>query len=194
MGMGMGAGAGAGTGTGTNSSRLSLTEYGQELMNSFDPADDPAVRCVQAGLVRQQTSPYPLEIVQTADSVTIKYEEWEVLRTIHLNEDYPSGLEASPMGYSVGRYEGAALIVNSTAATRGLARASGFFWTSDEVNTVERYSLTERGQLRMELDVTDPVMLAESFHFEKIWNPYDEELLDFDCILRERQTIPWRHS
>ena len=65
-------------------------------------------------------------------------------------------------------------------------RIGEFFWTSEEVSTVERYSLTVRGQLRLELDVTDPIMLAEPFHYEKIWNPYDQELLDFDCILRER--------
>lgn len=180
MGMGMG------MGMGTNSSALVQTDYARELMADFDPADDPAVRCVQAGLVRQITSPYPLEIVQTVNTVTIEYEEWEVLRTIYLNTEIPADLEPSPMGYSVGHYEDAALIVNSTGATRGLLRIGEFFWTSEEVSTVERYSLTERGQLRLELDVTDPIMLAEPFHYEKIWNPYDQELLDFDCILRER--------
>ena len=180
MGMGMG------MGMGTNSSALVQTDYARELMADFDPAYDPAVRCVQAGLVRQITSPYPLEIVQTVDTVTIEYEEWEVLRTIYLNTEIPADLEPSPMAYSVGHYEDAALIVNSTGATRGLLRIGEFFWTSEEVSTVERYSLTERGQLRLELDVTDPIMLAEPFHYEKIWNPYDQELLDFDCILRER--------
>ena len=91
------------------------------------------------------------------------------------------------MGYSIGQYEGGALIVNSAGATRGLPRIGQFFWTSEEVSTVERYSLTERGQLRLELNVTDPVMLAEPLHNEKTWNPfYDYELLDFDCVLRER--------
>ena len=62
-----------------------------------------------------------------------------------------------------------------------------FDQTREEVSTVERYSLTERGQLRLELDVTDPVMLTEPLHFEKTWNPfYYYQLLDFDCVLRER--------
>jgi hypothetical protein len=177
---------GMGMGMGTNSSALVQTDYGRELMVDFDPADDPAVSCVQAGLVRQITSPYPLAIIQTADTVTIEYEEWAILRTIHLNAEIPADLEPSPMGYSVGHYEDAALIIDSTGATRGLPRISEFFWTSEEVSTVERYSLTERGQLRLELDVTDPIMLAEPLHYEKIWNPYAQPLLDFDCILRER--------
>ena len=51
---------------------------------------------------------------------------------------------------------------------------------------MERYSLNERGQLHLEIDWTDPVTFNETWHFEKTWNPYDGELLDFDCILRPR--------
>ena len=81
MGMGMGMGA--------SSSPLMPTDYGLEIMADFDPADDPAVRCVQSGLVRTFNSPYPIEIVQSGDTVTIEYEEWEVLRTVHVNGSIP---------------------------------------------------------------------------------------------------------
>ncbi len=179
VGMGMGGGMGS-------SSPLQLTEHGTELMAEFDPADDPAVVCVQSGLARAFNSPYPIEIVQSVDTVTIQYEEWETLRTIHVDGSIPDDYEPNPLGYSIGQYEDGALIVTSTGATQGLARMSEFFWTSEEMSAVERYSLTERGQLRLVLDITDPVMLAEPLHYEKIWNPYDQPLLDFDCILRER--------
>ena len=180
MGMGMGGGMGA------LRAPLALTDHGQELMANFDPADDPAVVCVQSGLARTITSPYPLEIVQNADTVTIEYEEWEVRRTIHVDGNVPEDYEPNPLGYSVGRYQDGALIVTSTGATEGLARIGGFFRTTEDMTTVERYSLTERGQLHLELDITDPIMLAEPVQFEKTWNPYDQPLLDFDCILRER--------
>ncbi len=177
---------GMGMGMGASSSPLMPTDHGLEIMADFDPADDPAVLCVQSGLVRTFNSPYPIELVQSRDTVTIEYEEWEVLRTVHLNGSIPEDHAPSSLGYSIGRYEDDTLIVNSTGATRGLARISEFFWISEEMSSVERYSLTERGQLRLELDITDPVMLAEPLHWERIWNPYDQPLLDFDCILRER--------
>jgi len=179
MGMGMGGGMGV-------SSPVMLTEHAQELMAEFDPADDPAVVCEQSGLARAFNSPYPLEIVQSDDTVTIQYEEWETLRTVHVNGRVPDNYEPNPLGYSIGHYEDDVLIVTSTGATPGLARFSEFFWTSEDMSAVESYSLTERGQLRLVLDITDPVMLAEPFHYEKIWNPYDQPLLDFDCVLRER--------
>ncbi|MGI9260038.1 MAG: hypothetical protein ACR2QQ_14480 [Gammaproteobacteria bacterium] len=179
MGMGMGGGMGS-------SSSLMLTAHGTDLMADFDPADDPAVVCVQSGLARTITSPYPLEIVQSGDTATIEYEEWEVLRTIHIGGSIPDNYEPNPLGYSIGQYEDGALIVTSTGATEGLARIGDFFTTSEEMTTVERYSLTERGQLRLDLEIIDPVMLSEPLRWERTWNPYDQPLLDFDCILRER--------
>ncbi len=183
MGMGMGMGGG---GMGANSRSVPLNDYGRASMIGFDPADDPAVSCVQAGLVRQITSPYPMKVEQHADTVTLQYEEWEIERTVHLNTGMPEDFESSPMGYSVGHYEGDVLVVATTGATRGLARSGEFFWTSEEASTVERYSLTERGQLSLVLVLTDPVMLSEPWRFQKTWNAYDQDLLDFDCILRER--------
>lgn len=96
--------AGMGMGGMGTSAGLSLTEHGQALMAEFDPADDPAVQCVQSGLVRTITSPYPIEVLQYDDRVTIEYEEWEVFRTVHLNGRVPDGHEPSPLGYSVGHF------------------------------------------------------------------------------------------
>ena len=36
------------------------------------------------------------------------------------------------------------------------------------------------------MSLTGPVMLAEPWVIEKRWVRYDGELLDFDCILRDR--------
>ena len=178
-GMGMG---GMGTGVAP-----SLTGHGQALMAEFDPLDDPAVQCIQSGLVRTISSPYPIEVLQYDDRVTIEYEEWEVFRTVHLNGSVPDDYEPNPLGYSLGHYEDDVLIVTSSGATEGLGRIGDFFRTSEQVSTVERYSLTERGQLRLDLEVTDPVMLAEPLQYQRTWNSFnDYELLDFDCILRER--------
>ena len=51
---------------------------------------------------------------------------------------------------------------------------------------MKTYSLTDRGQLVMDMELTDPVMLSEPWRLQKTWNPFDQELLTFDCILRER--------
>ena len=163
-----------------------LNEHGQALMADFDPAEDPAVRCEQPGLVRQVLSPYPVEIEYRGDVVSIRYEEWEVERLVHLETPPPDGYEPSPMGHSMGELDQERLIVRTTGFSPGLNMNQGFFWTGDGASLLESYSLTDRGQLVMDLELTDPVMLSEPWRLQKTWNPYDQELLTFDCILRER--------
>ena len=180
-GMGMG-----GAGMGVTGPSPPLNDHAQAVMADFDPADDPAVRCEQPGLVRQVLSPYPVQIEHRGNSVSIRYEEWEVERLVHLDTPPPEGFEPGPMGYSMGELDREKLVVNTTGVTPGLNMSRGFFWTSDAASLVEIYSLTDRGQLAMDMELTDPVMLSEPWRLQKIWNPYDQELLTFDCILRER--------
>ena len=180
-GMGMG-----GAGMGVTGPSPPLNNHAQAMMADFDPADDPAVRCEQPGLVRQVLSPYPVQIEHRGDSVSIRYEEWEVERLVHLDAPPPEGFEPGPMGWSMGELDDERLVVNTTGFTPGLNMSRGFFWTSDEASLLETYSLTDRGQLVMDMELTDPVMLSEPWRLQKTWNPYDQELLTFDCILRER--------
>jgi len=173
-------------GMGITGSPPALNDHGQALMDDFDPADDPAVRCEQPGLVRQVLSPYPVEIEYSDETVSIRYEEWEVERLVHLDTPPPDGAEPSPMGYSMGELDQEKLVVSTTGFTPGLNMSQGFFWTSEGASLLEIYSLTDRGQLVMDMELTDPVMLSEPWQLQKTWNPYDQELLTFDCILRER--------
>ena len=173
-------------GMGITGSPPALNDHGQALMADFDPADDPAVRCEQPGLVRQVLSPYPVEIEYSDGTVSIRYEEWEVERLVHLDTPPPDGAEPTPMGYSMGELDQEKLVVSTTGFTPGLNMSQGFFWTSEGASLLETYSLTDRGQLVMDMELTDPVMLSEPWRLQKTWNPYDQELLTFDCILRER--------
>ncbi len=182
-GMGMAGGMG---GMGITGPPPALNSHAQEMMADFDPADDPAVRCEQPGLVRQVLSPYPVQIEYRDATVSIRYEEWEVERVVHLNAPPPEDFEPAPMGYSLGELNQETLVVRTTGFTPGLNMSQGFFWTGDGASLLETYSLTERGQLVMDMELTDPVMLDEPWTLQKTWNPYDQELLSFDCILRER--------
>ncbi len=165
-----------------------LSEHGEALMAVFDPADDPAARCRHPGAVRVILSPYPINFEVHDDYLAIAYEEWATTRIVHLTEqetdpDAPHTL----MGRSLGRYEDGKLIIETTGLATGLARATGFFWTSEETTVVEEYYVVEDNTyLTLGMTVTDPVMLAEPWVMTKRWVRYDGELLDFDCIDRDR--------
>ena len=165
-----------------------LSEHGEALMAGFDPVDDPAVRCEHPGAVRVILSPYPISFSAHDDDVTITYEEWTTTRTVSLTaqETDPDAPHVA-MGRSVGRYEDGKLTIETDQISTGLARDAGFFWTSEEATLVEEYAVVEDNTfLTLRMSLTDPVMLAEPWVIEKRWIRYDGELLDFDCILRDR--------
>ena len=175
-----------GGGIGVTTFPVVLTEYGDELMAAFDPLDDPAVRCEHPGLVRVILNPYPMKIEQVGEDLAISYEEWATERLVHMDSEFPDNLVPETLGYSVGRHEDGALVVLSAGVTRGLNMAGQFLWVSEQASTVEEYSLNDRGQLILDFTVTDPIMLDEPWRVEKILNPYDQELMSFECEMRER--------
>ena len=177
---------GMGMGMGVSAAPVQLTADGQQRMSDFDPADDPAVRCEHPGLVRVLLSPYPIAIEQYSDRVVLRYEEWAQERSIPLARAQDSMAEPSPMGNSIANYEDGRLLIETDRLSGGLAMIPEFFWMSDQVTTTEEIYLNERGQLVVDLIVTDPENLSVPWEVRSTRNPYDGELLDFECILRER--------
>ncbi len=165
-----------------------LSEHGEALMAVFDPADDPAARCEHPGAVRVILSPYPINFELHGDFVAISYEEWATTRIVQLTEqDADPDVPHTLMGRSVGRYEDGSLIIETSDLATGLNMSTGFFWTSEEANVLEEYFLVEDNTyLTLRMTLTDPVMLTEPWVIEKRWVRYDGELLDFECIDRER--------
>jgi hypothetical protein len=165
---------------------INLTDEGSEMMAIFDPIDDPAVRCEFPGLLRLILNPYPMTIELRRDVVLIHYEEWTKVRTIHLNPEAPVISGPDPLGHSVGSFDGTTLTVTTKGISRGLGRIPEFIWTSEEATIIEKYSLTELGQLVGDVEIEDPTMLKSPLRVRKRWNPHDGELLEFECVLRDR--------
>ncbi len=160
----------------------------------LDPADDPGfLECEPWAFAREIFAPHQLRIEQLADRVELKYGEWTVRRTIYLDgRKPPAGEGATPMGYSVGRYEGDALVVETTHIAANLA-PWGFGFPipfpfdgrhSDQLRAVERYARSEDGErLLMSATLTDPWALREPVTLKKVWAwAPDQEIAPYeDC-------------
>lgn len=162
-----------------------LTPTALESRRSFDPADDPAIRCQPYGLVRQALSPVPIEFVQSDDVVTIKYELWEAVRTVFLNARDVRTEAPTRLGYSIGRYADGAFVVETTGIAGGVVAPDARVLHSDELRTIERYTLTDHGnRLDLELTLIDPVALAEPLVLRAAWRRTPAaKLLPYKCGL-----------
>jgi hypothetical protein len=144
----------------------------------------PAFRC-------QPTGPEPVlgsrRIIQTPSLIAIAYENL-TYRLIFMDG---RRLEADPnrtwMGYSVGRWEGDTLVVDSFGFNdRTWLDARGLPHT-EALRTTERYRRRNVGQLQVELTVTDPDAFDKSWTvmYDLEFQP-DTEMIEGVCEDRTR--------
>ena len=105
------------------------------------------------------TAAYPHEIIQQPDRVTILFELHMGVRRIYLDgRKIPDDAMRTRMGYSVGRWEGSTLVVETAAM---MPQTSGFR-RSERMRIVERFELltganeSSGKSLRVQVTIEDP--------------------------------------
>ena len=118
--------------------------------------EDPEAKCFMPGVPRITYLPYPFQIVQTADQVTILYEYAHVFRNIYIDSEHPPGPIQWWMGDSRAHWEGDTLVVDVIHFTdRTWFDRSGNFH-SEDLHVVERYTLTGPDHMWYEATIEDP--------------------------------------
>lgn len=159
------------------------TELGARLVANFKDSDNPQINCIDPGPPKANLLPYPMKISRPdADTLVIDYEGRDMPRIIHLDQ-HKSATESSALGYSVGRFEGNELVIETT---RFVDDKWGIYTgvdSSRQKHLIERLSLTEGGlAMNFTMIVTDPVYLTEPVTIEhKLRKLHDRELVQTSC-------------
>ena len=160
-----------------------LTSAAINRIAHFNPATDaPTLNCTPKGMPTIMGQPYPMEIVERDENVVLLQEEYDTVRTIYLNGSEPDWIDARPLGYTVGRWEGETLVAETTGIswrhfdTRGTP-------VTDGVSIVETFTLQDSGaRLDYAMTVTDPLTFTEPVLLEKSWIWLPEMTVEpFDC-------------
>lgn len=168
--------------------RLRSTPTGLTMMEGNSEANDTNLECHPYDFVRAATNPLPFEIIRDGAALTINYEEWNRTRTVFLDgRPFPETLEATSLGYSVGRIEGDALVIETRgviASTYAPITINAPGGHSDQLSGIERYTVTPGAtpMLTLELTLEDPGTLTGPYVYYKRWiaTP-DLELLIDSC-------------
>ena len=109
--------------------------------------DQPNVRCVSPGIVAMVAwGGYPVEILDTAGRLTFLYEFDSQVRRIYLDgREPPEFFQHSNMGFSIGRWEGQHLVVETSYLERNIRDFRGEP-LSRNARLEEVYSLSEDGE------------------------------------------------
>jgi hypothetical protein len=154
-----------------------LNERGLAFQKIFDEAIAQKYDCVPSSSPALQYDPYHMQVIQWPDRVIIRYEKDDQTRTIWLDGRKPTVHDWDLQGFSVGRYEGNALIVVTTHFPFDITGFDDYngIPSSSMKKVTERY-WKENGangtpELRLTLTVEDPLFLRKPASYTTRWLP-----------------------
>ena len=156
-----------------------------------DRRGDPTTRCLPISPVRQWTDFFPQKIIQTADSLAVLSEYMAQFRQIFLDgRPLPKDPFPSFKGYSVGHWEGDALVVETIGYKDGLwLDLKGDPLTSSG-RTIERIRRPNYGSLEVELTVDDRRVYTRPWQAKRYLKiMLDTELIEDICNENEKSVM-----
>jgi hypothetical protein len=153
-----------------------------EAMKTGKPVQEPSTLCLNEGMPTIMGAVHPIEILQTPKQLLVLAEFLTQTRRIYLNENMPALEDVSPgyNGYSVGRWEGQTLVVQ----TIGVREDVTFFGFphSAQMKLTERLRLTAPDLIENQVTIEDPDVLAQPYKFTFGYkrNP-DYRIMEYIC-------------
>jgi hypothetical protein len=154
---------------------VKLTAAGRKALEKFNPAsrDNPRLRCEPTGILFDWTFDSVVNrITQTPTRISMLYGHMDLSRTIHLDRTAPPKSEPlTRAGYSVGRWEGDVLVVQTTGFLPGVLNADARILHGSQLRVTERFELDPAShKLARRYEAVDPE------YFEDTWRGGDEVL------------------
>jgi hypothetical protein len=153
--------------------------------------DDPLTRCLPISPVRQWADFFPFKIVQNEDAVILLSEYMAQYRQVFLDgRPLPKDPFPSFKGYSVGHWEGDALVVETVGYKDGLwLDLKGDPLTSTG-HTIERIRRPNYGNLVVELTVDDPKVYTRPWKATRYLKiALNSELIEDICNENEKSLV-----
>lgn len=159
-----------------------LTAPAQADLDNFDPLSDPVIRCVPPGFPRSGPIIYPMQIVQTDVLILFLYETFGMIRRVYMDgRAMPEYWPPSLMGFSVGRFEGDELVIETTNYAPGILVGRGISQYGD-LSVVERYRLVDGGEgLEGDVHIAAPQTFAATWRRQFTWE-LDPDGMIFESI------------
>jgi hypothetical protein len=155
--------------------------YEQRQANKL--RDNPMIKCLPAGVPRLAAYTHPYKIVQTPELIVILYESQTTFRQIFMDgRAHPEDPDPSWYGYSIGRWEGDTLVVDTTGFNDktwldGLGHPH-----SEQMRVTERYRRLNFGSMEISVTIDDPKTYTASLTYVQPQRLLaDTDLIEYIC-------------
>jgi hypothetical protein len=159
-----------------------------ELMRQRAPGTNPSDNCLPMGIPFAFLVSEPDKIVQTPGLIVMMFESADAHRQIYTDgRPLPKDPEPAWLGYSVGRWEGDTLVVETAGFNdRTWLDAMGHPH-SEDLRVTERYRRRDFGHMDVQVTFDDPKMYSKPFSIKFTQRLLaDSDILEFFCNENEK--------
>jgi hypothetical protein len=149
---------------------------------------EPITRCLPTGVVERHTDPRFRKMVQTPGLLLILNEYNKSYRQIFTDgRPLPTDPQPSFDGYSIGKWDGETLVVETTGFRDGIWLDTRADPLTDAGKITERFRRVNFGRLEIEVTVDDPKVYTKPWtvKINQMLQP-DTDLIDFICAENEK--------
>ncbi len=150
--------------------------------------DIPLTRCLPAGVPFVNALPAPYKLIQTPGVIAMLYEQDTSFRQIFIDgRKPPNDPQPSWLGYSVGKWDGDSLVVD-TAGFNDRSWLDAFGHPhSESMRVTERFHRRDFGHMEVQITVDDSTMYTKPFTV-KIGQRLlpDTDLIESFCLENEK--------
>ena len=162
-----------------------------EIMRRHTPGTNPADNCLPLGIPFAFLVSEPDKIVQTPGLMVMMFESADAHRQIYTDgRPLPKDPWPAWLGYSVGKWEGDTLVVE-TAGFNDKTWLDAFGHPhSEALRVIERYRRRDFGHMDVELTIDDPTMYTRPFSIKFAKQLLaDSDILEFFCNENEKDRV-----
>jgi hypothetical protein len=145
--------------------------------------DHPGVRCWPSGIPEKNNIPDGLKVVHTPDLIVFLHESRTIYRQIFTDgRSHPRNAQPTWMGYSIGRWEGETLVVDTIGQNgktwldmRGLPG-------TESLRVIERFTRKTVGHIDIDVTIDDAEAYTKPWSVKLGWDLLpDAELIESIC-------------
>jgi hypothetical protein len=150
--------------------------------------DDPDGHCQPLGLVKMHLHPYPRKMIQVPGLLLILFERNTEYRQIFMDgRRLPEDPQPGFNGYSVGKWDGDTLVVESIGFKDGLWLDISGTPLTDAAKVTERFRRPNFGTLEIGVTVDDPKAYTKPWSIQVNQTiALDTDMLEFVCQENEK--------
>jgi hypothetical protein len=150
--------------------------------------EDPQARCVLSGVPREDVVPYPFKILNTTNQeIVILYEALHSYRQIFMDgRPLPKDPNPTWMGYSVGHWDGDALVVESSGFVDNNWLDNNGHPGTESLHLTERFHRRDFGHIDLQVTVDDPKAYEKPWTVNLPMKLEDTELIEYVCDENEK--------